>query len=193
MTGAFRELPYEDDDLDAAAQAIIEAMGIDLPSANLQRLLREARHVHRMVLSDWRRRNDPDWQPPRRLPRGEGLYDYGETMEGWEEWWREVWGRPPGNPGLFRGTDVAMPPLCAIYHLVNRFWRETMRLEFHPDFGALHSADTDAQRFPDLNRAAQIFLLVAQDAGGSQYDCRLCGLVTDAYYRRLDRRIPRPS
>ena len=193
MTVEYREVPFEPDDLGDAAQAIIEKMCIDLPADSLEGLLRETRHVHRMVLSEWRRRNDPEWRPPRRLPRGKGRYDYGDMaglgLPSWEAWWRENWGKEPGNPGLFRGTDIPMPPLVAIYLLVNRYWRDVMGLPFNPDFTGQHAADTDAARFPDLNHAAQIFLLVAQDAD-PKYNCDLCGRVHDAYYRKLDRRIP---
>ena len=217
MTGAFRELPYEDDDLDAAAQAIIEAMGVDLPVDSLQALLRRTRHVHRMVLSEWKRRNDPEWKPSRRLPLNQDgpTYDYGDMAgmglddvrhgdwrrvkgkwqwvdfgTGWDGWWELNWGKPPGNPGLFRGTDIAMPPLAAIYRLVNSWWRAEMGLRFHPNFTGQYAADTDAKRFPDLNAAAKIFLLIAQDAAPGLYNCDLCARVNDAYYKRLDRSFP---
>ncbi len=201
MTGKdeYREVLYEPDDLGAAAQGIIDEMGIDLPLAALEALLRRTRHAHRMVLSEWLRRNDPDWQPPRRLkdnvdPDGPD-YDYGDMagvgLPDWDDWWRECWGKAPGNPGRFRGTDIAMPPLVAIYHLVNRWWRDVMHRDFHPDFTGQYAADTDAARLPDLNRAAQIFLLVSQDAW-PRYDSHLCGLVHDAYYRRLDRSFLEP-
>ncbi len=179
MTGAYRELPYVSDDLYSAADAITSALEIDLPEDELRHLLRDARHAHRMVLSEWLRRNDPDWQPPRRLkdnvdPDGPD-YDYGDMagvgLPDWDDWWRECWGKAPGNPGRFRGTDIAMPPLVAIYHLVNRWWRDVMHRDFHPDFTGQHAADTDAARFPDLNIAAQAFLLIAQDAAGPQYNC----------------------
>ena len=68
MTGTYeyREKRFEDeDDPGDAAQWIIEKMCIDLPADSLEGLLRETRHVHRMVLSEWRRRNDPEWRPPR--------------------------------------------------------------------------------------------------------------------------------
>ncbi len=188
----YREVDVDEERTEESARAIIEDMGIDLPVASLAALLRRTRHTYRMALGDWLRRNDPDWRAPRRLPRRvKGGYDYGgETMEGWDEWFAEIWGRKQGNPGRFRGTDVAMPPLVSIYFMVNRWWRETTGLSFNPDFGAQHSADTDAARFPDLKPDARIFLLVAQDAGGRKYDCNLCGRVHDAYYRKLDRSIP---
>ena len=188
MTGKYeyREVPYEPDDLGAAAQWIIGKMGVDLPLASLEALLRRTRHAHRMVLSEWKRRNDPEWRAPRRLPEGEGpSYDYGEVFTPtWEAWWKENWGKPPGNPGLFRGTDIPMPPLVAVYHLVNRYWRRVMRRTFNPDFGAQYSADTDVEVFELLKPDAQFFWLVAQDAGGSQYNCDLCGRVHDAYYKK---------
>ena len=190
MTGAYRELPYVPDDLYSAADAITSAMGIDLPEDELRDLLRDARHTHRMVLSEWKRRNDPEWRAPRRGPRGKGRYDYGDMaglgLPSWEAWWRENWGKEPGNPGLFRGTDIPMPPLVAIYHLVNRYWRDEMGLTFNPDFTGRHGGKTDAKRFDDLNRAAQIFLLVAQDAW-PQYNSDLCERVHFAYYRQLNR------
>ncbi len=211
MTGAYRELPYVPDDLYSAADAITSAMGIDLPEDELRHLLRDARHAHRLVLSEWMRRNIDEWKPPRHLPRASGVYDHydygewsglgfddhrwidrktGKEYFGWDAWWRENWGKGLGNPGKFRGSDVPAPPLVAIYRLVNRFWRDVMRLDFHPDFTGQYAADTDAARFPDLNLAAQIFLLIAQDAGGAQYNCNLCGRVHDAYYRQLDRSFP---
>ena len=183
-----KEVPLVEDDPRAAAQAIIEMMDMDIPLDSLEALLRRTRHAHRMVLSEWERRNVPDSQPPRRLPEGEGpSYDYGEDFTPtWEEWWKENWGKPPGNPGLFRGTNIPMPPLVAIYHLVNRYWRRVMRRTFNPDFGAQYSADTDVEAFELLKPDAQFFWLVAQDAGGSQYSCDLCGRVHDAYYKKLN-------
>lgn len=193
MTGAYRELPYEPDSVPAAIAAIIDAMGMDLPVDALGRLLRNTRHAHRMVLSDWLRRNDPTWKPPERLPDLPGEYDYGDLagvgLDDWDEWYRECWGRPRANPGKFRGTDIAMPPLVSIYHLVNRFWRGEMGLSFRPNFVGQEAADTDAKRFPELNAAAQIFLLVAQDAAPGLYNCDLCSRVNNAYYKRLNRTI----
>ena len=191
MTYEYREVNVDEESTEESARVIIEDMDMEehLPRDSLAALLRRTRHVYRESLGDWRRRNDSAWRAPRRLPRREkGGYDYGgETMPGWDDYWRECWGRQKGNPGRFRGTDVAMPPLVYIYFLVNRWWRKTTGLPFNPDFGAQYSADTDADRFRDLKPDAKIFLLVAQDAGGRMYDCNLCGRVHDAYYRQLDR------
>lgn len=74
--------------------------------------------------------------------------------------------------------------------MTNRWWRQTTGLPFNPDFGAQYSADTDAARFQYLKPDAQIFLLIAQDAGGRRYNCDLCGRVHEAYYRQLDRSFP---
>ena len=114
----YREVPLNQDDPGAEAQWIIEQMGIDLPVASLEALLRRTRHTYREALGDWLRRNDPGWKAPRRLPRrSSDGYDYGETMPGWDDWYMEIWGREQGNPRLFRGTDVATPPLVSIYFL----------------------------------------------------------------------------
>ena len=184
-----------------------------IDEADLEILLRHTRHAYRMTLSEWNRRNKPGWQPKKRLednwPKDDDpTYDYGDDAGvgfdeyrfidpttgkeyfGWDGWWREHWGRGRKNPGLFRGTSVAVPPLVAIYILCNEWWRRTLRLPFNPDFVRMHSADTDAKRMPYLNLAAQIFLLVAQDAGGKQYNCLRCAYVHNGYYRNLDTSIP---
>ena len=180
MTG-YRELPYkEGKDADPSpaqeARMIIDDMYNADPSpakreiidamdeADLETLLRHTRHAHRMVLSECKRRNDAEWKPKKRLednwdPDEEVLYDYGEDAGAgldWDAWWKECWGRPRGNPGRFRGTNLAIQPLVAIYILCNQWWRRTMRLPFNPDFVRMHSADTDAKRMPYLNLAAQI-------------------------------------
>ena len=198
MEYRYRELDVDEEPPEEAARVIIEQMGIDLPLGSLEALLRRTRHTYRMALGDWLRRNDPAWRAPRRLPRrSSDGYDYGDMagvgLPDWDEWWNEIWGREQGNPRLFRGTDVATPPLVSIYFMVNRWWRNTTGLSFNPNFGAQYSADTDAARFPDLKPDAQIFLLVAQDSGGRLYDCNLCGRVHDAYYRQLDRSFPEPG
>ncbi len=141
MTGFFREVPFDPDDSHAhAADVIIEAMGIDLDLDldldldALVVLLRETRHAHRMALSDFKRRNDPEYKVPRARPRGRRLYDYGKDtgagLEDWPEWWRSIWGRPRANPGRFRGTRIAKAPLVAIYHICNRWWRRTTGTAF---------------------------------------------------------------
>ncbi|MEE8504997.1 MAG: hypothetical protein V3S40_02125, partial [Kiloniellales bacterium] len=177
MTGAFRELPFDPDDSHVeAARVIIDAMDLDLDEKALVRLLRNTRHAHRMVLSDWKRRNDPGWQPKKRLQdnwhKDEPTYDYGKdagvgfdehrwidprsgkTYFGWQAWWRENWGRARSNPGRFRGTDIAAPPLVAIYYLCNRWWRETLGTPFRPDFRAIDLKVPDAKNLPELNDAA---------------------------------------
>ncbi len=194
MTDLFRELPFDPDDVHAeAAAVIIEAMGMDLDPEALVVLLRATRHAHRMLLSDWLRRNDPEWKVPRRLPRGRRLYDYGADtgagLEDWPAWWRSIWGRARANPGRFRGTDIAKPPLVAIYCIVNEWWRRTTGEAFRPDFRAIASVP-DIKNMPHLNDAARLFLLTAQDAGGPMYNCDLCSRVHEQNYRRLDRRIP---
>ncbi len=92
MSDLFKELPFNPKDSHAEkAQLIIEKMAearmeaddprecaLDLDATSLCVLLRDTRHAHRMVLSDWKRRNDPKWRVPRPLPRGRGLYDYGD-------------------------------------------------------------------------------------------------------------------
>ena len=61
-----------------------------------------------------------------------------------------------------------------------------MGAPFHCDFTGRYGARTDAQRFTDLNDAARLFLLIAQDCWPG-YDCDLCSRVHDTFYRRLDR------
>ena len=189
MTDLFKEEPFDDEDSHAeGAAVIIEAMDIDLDPEALVRLLRSTRHAHRMALSDWKRRNDPEW----RMPKGRGRHlrnEYGETMEGWDEWWRSIWGRRRSNPGVFLGTRIAKAPLVAIYHLCNRWWRRTTGEAFWPDFKHQISYRTDSERMPHLNDAARLFLLVAQDCD-RKYNCDLCSRVHDVTYRALDRRIP---
>ncbi len=189
MTDLFKEEPFDDEDSHAeGAAVIIEAMDIDLDPEALVRLLRSTRHAHRMALSDWKRRNDPEW----RMPKGRGRHlrnEYGETMEGWDEWWRSIWGRRRSNPGVFLGTRIAKAPLVAIYHLCNRWWRRTTGEAFWPDFKHQISYRTDSERMPHLNDAARLFLLVAQDCD-RKYNCDLCSRVHDVNYRDLDTRIP---
>ncbi len=216
MTGAFRELPFDpDDSYVMAARVIIDAMGLDLDEAALVVLLRDTRHAHRMLLSDWLRRNDPEWKVPRRLPRGRGLYDYGDDAgiglddvqhgdwrrvkgkwqwvdlgKGWAGWWKLNWGRARSNPGCFRGTRIAKPPLVEIYYIVNEWWRRTTGTAFFPDFRTINVKVPDAKNMPHLNPAARLLLLVAQDADPSHYNCDLCSRVHDANYRHLDTTIP---
>ena len=210
-----RELPFDANDSHAeAARVIIEAMDLDLDEEALVVLLRQTRHAHRMALSDWKRRNDPEYQVPRARPRGRRLYDYGDDAgaglddvdygdwrrvkgkwqwvwlgRGWAGWWKLNWGRPRSNPGCFRGTDIAKPPLVAIYHLCNRWCRRTTGEAFRPDFRAMDSKVPDIKNMPLLNDAARLFLLVAQDCD-RRYNCKLCALVHDANYRHLDTSIP---
>jgi hypothetical protein len=189
--GPVKEVPFDPDDSHVeAAHVIIEAMDLDLDKKALVVLLRATRHAHRMALSDWKRRNDPEWKVPRALPRGRRIHKYDEHMEGWPEWWASIWGRRRSNPGRFRGTTVAVAPLVEIYHLCNRWWRRTLGTPYRPDFRAINVKVPDAQNMPHLNDAARLFLLVAQDAGGPMYNCDLCSRVHDANYRRLDTTIP---
>ena len=195
MTGAFRELPFDPDDSHVeAARVIIDAMDLDLDLDALVVLLRDTRHAHRMALSDFKRRNDPAWKVPRARPRGRRIYDYGADtgagLEDWPAWWASIWGRRRSNPGMFLGTKIAKAPLVAIYHLCNRWWRRTTGEAFCPDFRAIDVKVPDAKNMPHLNPAARLFLLVAQDADPSRYNCKLCALVHDANYRDLDTTIP---
>lgn len=184
-----RELPFDaNDSYVMAARVIIDAMGLDLDEAALVVLLRDTRHAHRMALSDFKRRNDPDWKVPKgRGPRTRN--EYGETMSGWDEWWRSIWGRPRANPGLFRGTTVPTAPLRSVYRLCNEWWRGTTGEAFWPDFKHQVSYRTDSERMPHLNDAARFFLLISQDCD-RKYNCDLCSRVHDVTYRKLDRRIP---
>ena len=196
-----RELPFNPNDSPAqAAQLIIDKMNearieaddpretaLDLDPDALVVLLRQCRHAHRMALSDWLRRNDPEW----RVPKGRGparRNDYGETMEGWDEWWRSIWGRPRANPGLFRGSRIAKPPLVEVYRLVNEWWRLTTGTSFRPNFDGIEPGP-DKENMPTMNTSARLFLCVAQDCD-TRYDSFHCARVHDVTYRKLDRRIP---
>ncbi len=198
----FRELPFDPDDIHAvAAQLIIEKMAearatardkreptLDLDPKAVEQLLRRTRHAHRMALSDWKRRNDPEWRVPRALPRGRRIHKYDEHMEGWSEWWRSIWGRPRANPGRFRGTNIAKPPLVEIYHLCNEWWRLIIGTPFRPNFDGIEPGP-DKENMPTLNPSARLFLLVAQDCD-RRYNSFACARVHDANYRRLDTTIP---
>ena len=110
MSDLFKELPFDPKDLPAeGAAVIVEAMAaargkneaaLDLDPEALVVLLRAARHAHRMVLSDWLRRNDPAWRVPRARPRGRRLYgdDSGAGLEDWPGWWAGGWGGARANP-----------------------------------------------------------------------------------------------
>ena len=147
----FHEIPYNAN-VDDPVDAIVEIMGqvdLDLDPDKVRRLVRDVRHVHRLVLSEWSRRNEPGWKPPRRLKDievdGPG-YDYGDMaglgLSSWDDWWRECWGTGKGNPGRFRdGSDVAKPPLAAIYYLCNGFWRRELGMKFWCDFRGLEIGD----------------------------------------------------
>ena len=200
----YREVEVDEEPPEEVAQWIVDQIDVDLDVDSLARLLHRTRHVYREALGDWLRRNDPDWQPPRHPKANvDPYYDYGDMAGvgfddrwvdrktgkeyfGWDAWYQENWGRAQGNPGRFRGTDIAMQPLVWIYFQVNRWWRDTTGRTFNPDFGAQYSADTDDARFPHLKPDAQIFLLVAQDSD-RRYNCNLCGRVHDKFYRQLDR------
>ena len=219
-----REVPFNpNDDHAQAAQLIIEKMAearveaddprersLDLDAGVLVVLLRAARHAHRMALSDFKRRNDPDWKVPRALPRGRRLYDYGEDAgaglddeqygdwrrvkgkwqwvdlgTGWAGWWKLNWGRPRSNPGCFRGTRIAKAPLVEIYHLCNEWWRLTTGTPFHPNFDGIEPGP-DEENLPTMNPAGRLFLLIAQDSD-RRYSSDLCAKVHGVTYRKLDR------
>ncbi len=204
MTGAFRELPFDPDDVHAeAANVIIEKMAearaaakdpretaVDLDATSLVVLLRATRHAHRMALSDFKRRNDPEWIFPRRRPRGRRLYDYGKDtgagLEDWPAWWKSIWGRRRANPGMFRGTDIAKSPLVEVYRLVNEWWRLEVGTAFRPNFDGIEPGP-DVENLPTMNPSARLFILVAQDCD-RRYDSFNCARVHDVTYRKLDRR-----
>ncbi len=197
-----RELPFNPkDDHAQAAQLIIEKMAearieaddprersLDLDGAALVVLLRTTRHAHRTSLSDWLRRNDPDWKVPRALPRGRRIHKYDEHMEGWPEWWASIWGRARANPGRFRGTNIAKQPLAEVYRLVNEWWRVTTGTAFHPNFDGIEPGP-DADNLPTMNPAARLFLMIAQDSD-RRYNSFHCARVHATAYRDLDTTIP---
>ena len=67
----FHEIPYNpnvDDPADMIVEMVSQAEGgVDMEPDKVRRLVRDVRHVHRLVLSEWSRRNEPGWKPPRRL------------------------------------------------------------------------------------------------------------------------------
>jgi|GEM_PF-6208382 len=210
----FKEVPYrEDEDEYDPVLFILEQMNEPALWAHadaMRWLVHEASRTHRLVLGDWLRRNEAEgseWRPHRQLEKNYNPdqpahdYDYGEHagagLEDWDRWWRENWGRGRGNPGRFHHRrDMAKPPLVAVFHLVNKWWRRVLREPFHPDFSEAGTHDprtgespsNDAGRLPRLNRAARLFVLVAQEMD-PRYSVDLCKRVHDDYYRHLDTRI----
>ena len=211
----FRELPFSEEEDDDLVQFIIEQVARpvvldrgDKPKSKdldltpyedaLRRLVGETRRVYRLALSDWLRRNEPDWQPQRRLrdnqepDEPEPTYDYGEDtgagLEDWDAWWRENWGKGRGNPGGSR-TREGMPitPLEPIYFLVNKWWRRVLREPFRPDFRRGVEGWSVGEKMSTLNPAGRLFLLIAQDL--NRYTYTICLNLHERLYRRLDTRI----
>ena len=173
----------------------------------LRRLLRKARHVHREVASDWKRRNSTEgsqWRPRRQLEKNfdpeerarETSYDYGDDAgsgfnQSWDDWWHEIWGKGRGNPGHFREhPEIPKRPLVAVYYLVNRWWRLVLRQPFWPTFseGGLEAATKDHERLVHLGPAARFFFLVANKID-RRYTMDLCKKVHDDYYGKLPKRL----
>ncbi len=200
MTDLFKELPFDPKDLHAeGAAVIVEAMaaargkhepGLDLDPEALVALLRATRHVHRMALSDWLRRNDPAWRVPRARPRGRRIYgaDSGAGLEDWDEWWAACWGRARANPGRFLGSPLAKAPLVTVYYLCNEWWRITTGTPFHPNFDGIQPGP-DKDNMLAMNPAGRLFLLVAQDCD-RRYNSFDCARVHATAYRKLPHRRP---
>ena len=201
----FHEIPYNPN-VDDPVDAIVEIMAgadVDLDPESIRRLVREVRHVHRLVLSEWSRRNEPGWKPPRRLKNIQDLaddgpeYDYGDMaglgLPSWDAWWGECWGTGKGNTGRFRdGSDIAKPPLVVIYHLCNRWWRRELGTAFWCDFRGWDIGDecVGRDRLEFINPAALFFVLMARAVNEFDYTVEQCQLVHNLYYRKLDTTIP---
>jgi len=112
----FHEIPFNPN-VDDPADTIVDLVAtvpieptepVYLDADKVRRLVNQVRHIHRLVLSDWNRRHEPGWKPPRSLKdiQVDGPeYDYGD-MAGlgldWDDWWKECWGAGVGNPGRCR-------------------------------------------------------------------------------------------
>lgn len=180
MTTWDEQIPFRDH-LDDPTDHIVETMaqledGVDLDPDQVRLLVSLARLAHRRCLSDWLRRNEPEFM----APPSTGPYAK------WEN-------RGRGNTGRFRdGSDIPKMPLVSTYFLCNRFYRRELGLKFNPNFEPL-SWDEDFtynERLAMLKGPAMFFVLVAQSVDFYNYTPELCKKVHGQYYRLLNRRLP---
>jgi hypothetical protein len=169
---------------------------------SLHDLLVRAEKAHREALEDWLRRYsregsehrvyrlliknmelpekidfDPDYDDYESLKRG-WLKDIAEAQKKWEEDWQKDFGRPhkKSNPRKFHdGSGLAVPPLIAIYVLVNEWFVDDVELEFWPQF----ADDGDP-----ANEAAGLFCAVAEILDHNYTPLR-CKRVHDKNYGKL--------
>ena len=163
--------------LDDPTDHIVEMMaqgekGVDLDPDAVRLLISVARQAYRRCLGDWLRRNEPSYMEPPSV----GPYAQ------WEN-------RGKGNTGRFRdGSDMARPPLAAIYFLCNEWWRRHLG-KFHPDFRALTWGEdfTYIEQLDMLHGPALFFMMIAQ-ACDYHYTAERCAKVHATHYKLLKRR-----
>lgn len=178
------------DEPDGAVGGILRQMPELTPhAASLQRLIDGLRHQYLYEYHDWLatssaeggryrpfRKLADNWDPDEEPVTGYDAYAAHQLTEReWREWWdlhfakpRAANGNRARNPGRFRGDKIdpplGRPPVAALYHRVNRWWRETVGTPFRPDFSGVVSAANDSDRMSEINPAARLFVLLAQEA-----------------------------
>ena len=167
------EVPFKDWDDDPVPSWIEAIPSLEEHEDALRWLVTASRHTYREAVSDWLRRNDPEWRLPRRLPRvGPSVYgaDAGAGLD-WGEWWREVYGRERSNPGTARTGSKSVPitPLVPVYQLMARWWPGVVGEEFNPNFRHGIEDLTASAQAATLNPAGLLFLVVAQDMAGYSF------------------------
>ena len=107
-----------------------------------------------------------------------------------DEWWKENYYRPRGNPGSFReAPDIPKKPLIAIYFLVNEWYRRVLGAKFWPDYSSgMEAASDDIGRLPHIGPAARLFFLVANEID-KKYTMDRCKKVHEDYYRKLPKKF----
>jgi hypothetical protein len=169
--------------------------------ASLRRLLVDAHECYLVALDDRETRADPD-KPKRRLEDNwssddddaASIYDWGEDagkgLPDWDEWWKENYYRPRGNPGSFReAPDIPKKPLIAIYFLVNEWYRRVLGAKFWPDYSSgMEAASDDIGRLPHIGPAARLFFLVANEID-KKHTMDRCRKVHEDYYKKLPKKF----
>ncbi len=174
----FDEIPFPEQ-RDDPTDHIVDMMGavdVELDPDSVRLLVSLARQAHRRCLSDWLRRNEPEFMAP-------------PSVGPYAKWVN----RGRGNTGRFRdGSDLPRPPLVAIYFLCNQFYRQQLGLKFRPDFRPLRWGEdfTFHERLAMLKGPALFFLLIAQAVDEFNYTAERCKSVHGQYYRLSNRRIP---
>lgn len=86
----------------------------------------------------------------------------------WDEFWEEVYGRGPGNPGGYSvgksRTDPKPPatPLRMTYPFIAGWWQKATSKTLSPKFAAPKRSGVDAEPFERNNPSARFFILVAR-------------------------------